>query len=938
VSEAAGSRARTPGKHLARIVVRGAAEHNLRSLDLELPHGALIAFSGVSGSGKSSLAFDTIYAEARRRYLMTLGPGGAGLLSRLRPPRVLSIEGLPPAVAMSQGRAHQSPRSTVGTLTGAHDYLRVLFARLGQASCLACGAPVQAHRFDEVYEAAAGLPEGTRLIVMAPRRLDLDSDREAFLADIDRTGYRRLRFGGEMHLLEDVRADDLETGRIDIVVDRLVVKADTVRRLKGSLQAALEVGAGQVGLLRDSGGKGEVARFSVRPSCSSCGTPFKPVTPALLSFNSSAGACPQCRGLGTTPGFQMERVFAPGRDTLEEALGALWREFGHSELRSKVARYCARANVDVELPLADWCPDAVAGLWEGVGGRGGFGGVRRWLERLGPKATDAERAWLEDRLDDAPCPGCQGTRLGPEARAVRLGDWDIASLSALAADEALEALGQLRFPPTQEEAGNAILSRVSQALQTLQELGLGYVGLHRAADTLSSGEFQRVRLAAALGSGLTQVLYVLDEPTAGLHPRDTTRLLNALRRLRDHGNVLLVVEHDPDLIGGADHVVDLGPGAGTRGGDIVARGAPRDVASTGSPTGKYLVDGARRRERRRRSVGEGGWLHLRRACGHNLKSVDVSIPLGNLVCVTGVSGSGKSSLVHQTLYPLLAVQLQGSQRRPLPHGECEGVELVERVLAVDQKPIGRTPRSNAATYTGILGDFRQLFAQLPEARVRGYRPAHFSFNSPEGGCPECAGSGVAETRQGMFGELQLVCPSCGGGRYNREVLEIRYRQLSIAQVLELSVDAALDEFGAIPDVARRLRLLAELGLGYLHLGQPASSLSGGEAQRVKLAGELGRVQRARTLYILDEPTTGLHLDDIHYLAQLMHRLVEEENTVLLVEHNPDLIAEADHVIDLGPGSGDQGGQVTASGTPEDIAAAPDSSTGQHLHQVLASQN
>ena len=923
---------------MARIVVRGAAEHNLRSLDLELPHGALIVFSGVSGSGKSSLAFDTIYAESRRRYLMTLGQGGSGLLSRLRSPRVLSIEGLPPAVAMSQGRVRQSPRSTVGTLTGAYDYLRVLFARLGQAACLVCGSPVQAHLFDEVYEAAAGLPEGTRLIVLAPRRLDPPGDPEAFLAEIDRTGYRRLRFGGEAHLLENVRAAGFTNGRIDVVVDRLVVKADTARRLKGSLQAALEVGAGQVGLLEEGGDDGDMARFSVRPSCSSCGAPFKPVTPALLSFNSSTGACPECRGLGTTPGLRIERVFAPGRDTLEEALGALWREFGHGDLRDKVARYCSRAGVDVELPLGDWPPEAVAGLWDGAGRRGGFGGVRRWLERLSSKATEAELVWLEERLDDAPCPACQGTRLGPEARAVRLGDWNIASLAGLAADEATGALGQLRFEGAQEEAGKAILARVLQELRTLQELGLGYISLHRAANTLSSGEFQRVRLAAALGSGLTQVLYVLDEPTAGLHPRDTAQLLAALRRLRDHGNIVLVVEHDPDLISGADHVVDLGPGAGTLGGAIVTSGTPREVAATGSPTGKYLVAGARQRPRPRRPVDHGRWLHLRGACGHNLKGVDVSFPLGNMVCVTGVSGSGKSSLVHQTLYPLLAAELQGGQRRPLPCGECEGIELVERVLAVDQKPIGRTPRSNAATYTGILGDFRQLFARLPEARVRGYRPAHFSFNSPEGGCGECAGSGVAETRQGMFGELQLVCPSCGGRRYNREVMEIRYRQLSIAQVLELSVDAALDEFGAIPDVARRLRLLAELGLGYLHLGQPASSLSGGEAQRVKLAGELGRPQRARTVYILDEPTTGLHLDDIHYLAQLMHRLVEEDNTVLLVEHNPDLIAEADYVIELGPGSGDQGGRVVARGTPEQIAAVTESPTGQHLHQVLASQN
>lgn len=915
------------------IAIRGAAEHNLRDVDLDLPHGSLICVSGPSGSGKSSLVHDTIFAEARRRYLLTLDAAGASPTRFLRAPRFRQITGLTPAVAVGQGMGRQSPRSTVATLTGLHDYLRVLFARLGTATCLECGAPVEEHRFEEVYETAAGLREGTQLVVLAPRRLGPGDNRQAWLADVERTGYRRLWMEGELHLLEEVQAGDLSLGRVDVVVDRLIVKADTMRRLKGSLQAALEVGGGQVALLT-IGAKEELRTFAVRPACSQCGAGFGALTPPLFSFNTPIGACPGCRGLGTVRTAGFATLFGGGRLSLEEALGALWRDFGHAELHTRLVGYGDREGVDFELAVGDWPEESATRLWEGEGRRGGFIGLRRWLDRQGARAAGGELSWFEEHGDEALCGACGGTRLSPLAMAVRVGEHTIASLTALAAEEARASLKALEFGELQREAAAAILVRIDGSLESLCDLGLGYLALDRSGPTLSAGEFQRVRLAAAIGSGLTQVLYTLDEPTTGLHARDGARLLAALERLRDRGNTVLVVEHDMALIAGSDYVVDMGPGAGVHGGRVTAAGTPAQITAAASPTGRHLAGLGTAIPRRHRPVGGAGWLRLRGARGHNLRNVDLEVPLSALVCVSGVSGSGKSSLIHLTLFPALAAQLQGGESRPLPFGACEGMDRLERVLAVDQRPIGRTSRSNAATYTGILTDLRRVFAELPEARLRGYRPSHFSFNASAGACPECGGSGTAEVARGLFGDLEVPCPSCGGRRYNREVLEVRYRELSIADVLELSVTQALEVFGPIPSVARRLNLLADLGLGYLHLGQPASSLSGGEAQRVKLAGELGRPQRARTLYILDEPTTGLHLDDIYFLAELLQRLVDDGNTVLVVEHSLELLAAADWIIDLGPEAGKGGGRVVAAGPPEVVAAA-DTHTGRHLAGVMA---
>ena len=913
------------------LVVREACEHNLRAVSLDLPHESLVAVSGPSGSGKTSLVLDTIYAEARRRFLAALDQGGGW--RALRVPKAGRIDGLAPALALAGGTGRQSPRATVATLSGLYDLLRLLFARVGQPSCLHCGGRVQTHRFEDANEAAASMPDGTRLMILAPRRQRKDETPEQVLAAIDRAGYRHVRLDGQDLLLEDIAPEHVARAQhLSVVVDRLVIKKGIARRLQGSLQAALQAGDGQVVLSTPDAGSDLV--FAVRPACSACGAPFPPLEPALFSFNSATGACPACRGLGVQSGLSSEQIFASGRATLEGALGPLWHDFGHGDLRDRLQTFCRRHQVDPEQPVGDWPDQAVERLWLGEGRR--FIGLARWLERISAKAEGEELAWLEERLDDAPCPSCDGARLRPESLAVQLGGASIAEVGECAVVAATEWLNNLDFPAAIAPVGEAIRVQISRRLNLLQELGLEYLQLNRRADTLSSGEFQRLRLGSALSSGTTQMLYVLDEPSAGLHARDAAQLLDALRALRDAGNSVFLIEHDAALLRGADWLVDMGPGAGTAGGQVVAEGAPSEVAATESLTGRYLR-GALQLPRTQARQPQG-WLALSGARGHNLRQLDVKWPLGTLICVTGVSGSGKSSLVSHTLHPLLAAKLHGAQRRPLPYDSCTGIEQVTRVVAVDQRPIGRSARSNAATYTGLLAPIRRLFADLPEARLRGYRPGHFSFNAPEGACDLCKGRGVHSTHRGAFDDLEVVCPSCSGRRYRAEVLDVRFHQHHIAEVLELSVTEASELFAAVPQVAQRLETLAEVGLGYLHLGQPATSFSGGEAQRVKLAAELGRSRQDHALYILDEPTVGLHLEDVRLLLALLQRLVDEGNTVVVVEHHIEFIAAADWVIDLGPEGGEAGGAITACGRPEEVASAADSHTGTYLQKLFAAQS
>jgi len=919
------------------IEVRGACEHNLKHVDVDVPHERIIAITGVSGSGKSSLAFDTIYAEARRRFLLSAGGSAAAFADRLQPPRVERIDGLRPALAIAQARHRPSARSTAGTVTGISDFLRLLFARVGRARCLHCGEPVEVHRLEEVYEHAAARPEGTRLVVLAPLVTPTDGDAaRACIAHVERSGFRRLRIGGDMHLLEDIDMNDVIDQPLEVVVDRVVVKLNTRRRLRGSLQAAAQAGEGAVVLLDHD--TGVEARFSVRPGCARCGAAFPEITPALFSFNSPTGACSECRGTGLSAGAAFEGLLSPGEAPMS-SLAPMWERFGHRKLRKDLDAFCKRAGVDGSAPLSEWPQGGVSALWEGERRRrgAGFPGLRRWLSgQLGRTQHRDEAAWLEDLAGDSDgveCPACSGRRLSPAALAVQIDGDSIADLMARPVAAAADRVDALRVPEEAREIADHILGSVREALSTFGELGLGYLSLDRRARSLSAGELQRLHLVAALGSGLSQVLYVLDEPSAGLHARDTQRLGAALRRLRDGGNTVILVEHDLDLIAAAEGVVELGPGAGEEGGQVVASGAVSQLEAADTATGRALRHAGGDGGSRGRTPGAGGWLRLTGARGHNLKGIDVAIPLGCLVCVSGVSGSGKSSLVHDTVHPVLSARLQYGERRPLAFDQVHGHDLLERVVAVDQAPIGRSARSNAATYTGLMAALRNLFVDLPEARLRGYRAGHFSFNSL-GACTACGGSGRDPEAEG-FEDLPVPCVTCSGSRYNREVLEIRFRDHSIDDVLQCSVVEALGLFTNVPEAAQRLRLLADLGLGYLRLGQPASSLSGGEAQRVKLAAELGRPTRERTLYILDEPTSGLHHQDVAYLLELLQRLVDRDNTVLVVEHELSVIAAADHVIDLGPEAGQAGGEVVIAGTPQDVAACAASHTGRYLATFLA---
>ena len=916
-----------------QIEVRGAREHNLRGIDVDLPGDALIAVTGVSGSGKSSLAFDTLHREARRRFLLT-EPGAQALVDRLPPPAADRIDGLRPSIAIGQQRQRPSARATAGTLSGIYDYLRSLYARVGTAMCLECGAPVQPHRFDEVLERARGLPEGTKLVVLAPVAMAMDAAAAiARMGEIERRGYRRLRLAGQMHLLEEIESSALVNVAIEVVVDRVVIKNETGRRLKGSLQAAADVGDGKIILLDHDTDVEQ--RFAVRPACVECGTAAIPLTSALFSYHGLLGPCPACHGSGMTAAVVGDGLLSAGESPLA-VLSDLFERFGQSRLRSQIEAMGKRLRVDVGAPLAEWPETAAAALWHGEGRRGGFMGLRRCLQRLRAGEDEDLNAWLEAHSTiDTACADCAGTRLSRAARAVQILGTGIDVLAGEPIADLHRRLQQWDLPVAQAGIAEPLLKAVSRGAQALIDLGLGYLTLDRRADSLSTGELQRVQLVAALSSGVTQILYVFDEPSAGLHARDAERLLEALRRLQAAGNSVIVVEHDPALINGMDLVLELGPGAGRHGGERVDMAAPAEL-SAATATAAYLSDQQRPAlPRRDRVAGHAGWLTLKGATGHNLQGDDITFPLGLLTAVTGVSGSGKSSLVHDTLYPLLAARHQAGERPALPNGGCDGDEGVERVVAIGQAPIGRSVRSNAATYTGLHGVIRNLFSGMPEARLRGYTPGQFSFNS-DGACPACDGSGVDAAGLAWEG-IAAACASCGGRRYRREVLEVRFRDHSIADILDLDVAQARQLFDAIPEAARRLQLLADLGLGYLVLGQAASTLSGGEAQRVKLAADLGRPILPGTIYILDEPTSGLHPQDVGYLVELLQRLVDRGNSVIVVEHNLQLIAAADHVIDMGPGAGEDGGRIIAAGTPVEVAANPQSLTGGYLKSWTSSK-
>ncbi len=932
------------------IVVRGAREHNLKSVDVEIPRDRLVVITGLSGSGKSSLAFDTLYAEGQRRYVESLSAYARQFLEQMEKPDCDAIEGLSPAIAIEAKGTGRNPRSTVGTVTEIADYLRLLYARVGRPLCYSCGREIAAQTVQQVVDRLTALPADTRLFVYAPVVRDRKGEHRKELDELRRGGFVRVRVDGALReLAEDIALARTVRHTIEVLVDRLIVRAGVATRLADSLAVAFRHGDGTalVEVVEPGATAPRPLFFSERHACPTCGVSYPELAPRFFSFNSPHGACPACGGLGVErrfdPALIVPRPQAPLPDALSSVvLRALPR------LEAVLAGLAAQYRFRPGTPFKDLPATVRAVLLEGSGEQevefehGGrtvrrpFAGLLALCRR---RQQETRSAWLREDLEglvrDRRCTACEGTRLRREARFVRVGGRSIVEVSALPIGDALAFFRGLALSPTESEIARPIVKEILARLGFLIDVGLDYLALDRGAATLSGGEGQRIRLATQIGSKLVGVLYILDEPSIGLHQRDNARLLATLRQLRDLGNTVVVVEHDRDTILAADHVIDMGPGAGVHGGRVVAAGPPAAImADPASLTGRYLAGTEEVPVPRPRRRGSGWTIGVRGARANNLGGIDVDVPLGTMTCVTGVSGSGKSSLVVDTIYPALAQRLGGGRQEPGAHDQLSGWQMLDKVIEIDQAPIGRSPRSNPATYTGVFGPVRELFAQLPEARARGYGPGRFSFNVKGGRCEACAGDGLIAIEMHFLPDVFVTCEVCGGRRYNRETLEVHFKGRSIADVLDLSVAEALDFLGAVPAVRQRLEALREVGLEYIRLGQPATTLSGGEAQRVKLARELARRATGRTLYVLDEPTTGLHFDDVRRLLQVLGRLVDAGNTVLLIEHNLDVVKSADYVIDLGPEGGAQGGHVVAAGTPEEIAASAASHTGAFLREVL----
>ncbi len=927
------------------IIIRGARQHNLKNIDLQIPRSSLVVITGLSGSGKSSLAFDTIYAEGQRRYVESLSAYARQFLALMEKPDVDSIEGLSPAVAIDQKRVSKNPRSTVGTVTEIYDYLRLLFARLGTPYCPQCGRPIASMSSQEIVEEILSWPREMKIQVLSPLVRGRKGEHRDLLSSLRHEGFVRVRVDGETLRLDSLPLlDKNKRHTIDLVVDRLVVRENDRARLADSLELALSKGEGLVLIWREDG---EEVLFSEKLSCPVCGVSLPEISPRIFSFNSPYGACPRCDGLGFRREIDPDRVVDPSISIIEGAI-IPWRDSDyHSQLLLEVAKH---RGIPLEVPFGQLNNKDQETILYGTAERfpfryrwrgrarsfkAPFEGVISHLERR-YRETESERVReeIEQYMEEIPCPQCRGGRLKAESLWVKIQGYNIAQVSAMAVTQALTFLSSLTFPGEKAAIGERILKEIVSRLRFLQEVGLGYLTISRASATLSGGESQRIRLATQIGSGLVGVTYVLDEPSVGLHPRDQHRLLDNLKRLRDLGNTVIVVEHDEATIRTADYVVDLGPGAGREGGYVVAAGPPPVVESVPSSiTGQYLRGEKRVPMPPKRRTPQG-YLVIKGASLHNLKDIDVSFPLGCFLCVTGVSGSGKSSLVVDTLYPALKNRLQKTRLPSGSYRELIGVHRIDKVVMVDQSPIGRTPRSNPATYTGLFTPIRELFASLPESRARGYKPGRFSFNVKGGRCEHCRGEGALLVEMHFLPDLYVTCQVCGGKRYNRETLDIRYKGKNIHDVLEMTVNEAFAFFQPIPSIKRRLKTLQEVGLGYIKLGQPATTLSGGEAQRVKLSKELSRRSQGHTLYILDEPTTGLHMEDICRLLEILHRLIDMGNTVIVIEHHLDVIKNADWVIDLGPEGGEKGGYLVAQGTPEEVALSSTSITGRFLRELL----
>ncbi len=929
------------------IEIQGAREHNLRGIDVRIPRDRLVVITGLSGSGKSSLAFDTLYAEGQRRYVESLSAYARQFLDQLEKPEVESIEGLSPAISIEQKTVSRNPRSTVGTATEIYDYLRLLYARAGQPHCPSCGEAISSQSVDQMTARVLSLGEGARVDVLAPVVRGRKGEYRKELADWRRRGFVRVRIDGATRdLSEEIALAKGRRHEIELVIDRVVARESARSRIAESIETALRMADGLVKLDLTDGR--EPLLLSERNACAACGVSFPEIAPRLFSFNSPAGACPECDGLGTRDEWDPARIVPDPERTLREGALEPWRR--GSYYQGLLAGAAAHLGVDLDTPWDRLPKRAREALLHGLGDepvpmtltrRGKSQRVKRRFDGVLGELARRAAALGEDAAELAawrsptPCAACGGTRLRPEARAVRLGPRTLPELCALAVDEAERALLSLALPPERRAVADRVLREIAERLRFLRDVGLGYLTLDRPSATLSGGEGQRIRLATQVGSSLMGVLYILDEPSIGLHARDHARLLESLARLRDMGNTVVVVEHDEATIRAADHVIDMGPGAGIHGGEVVAQGAPAEImGDPRSLTGAYL-SGRRSipRPERRRAPGERALVAT--GCGaNNLRDVTLRVPLGLFTVVTGVSGSGKSTLVNDTLARALAQRLYGAKEPPGRFERLLGLEHLDKVILVDQSPIGRTPRSNPVTYTGAFDGIRRLFCQVPEARMRGYAPGRFSFNVKGGRCESCQGDGLLRVEMSFLPDLFVTCEVCRGRRYNRETLEIRYKGRSIADVLEMTVEEALAFLENVPSVRRPLETLHDVGLDYLHLGQPATRLSGGEAQRIKLSRELARRATGRTLYLLDEPTTGLHFADVERLLRVLKRLVDLGNSVVVIEHHLDVIRSADWVIDLGPEGGAEGGAIVAEGPPERVAACDASHTGRALREAL----
>jgi len=937
---------------LDRILVRGAREHNLKNITVEIPRDRFVVLTGISGSGKSSLAFDTIYAEGQRKYVESLSAYARQFLGLMEKPDVDAIEGLSPAVSIDQKGAPRNPRSTVGTVTEIYDYLRLLYARIGIPHCPKCGKPISRQTPEQIVDRVLAFPPGTRILVLGPIVRGRKGEYRQLFDDLRRQGFARVRVDGSLYdLTEQIALDKNRKHQIEVVVDRLVVKPEIRGRLNDSVETALKLGQGIVGLSVADGERTEELTFSQNFACPDDGVSLPEIEPRIFSFNAPYGACPTCTGLGFKQEIDPELVLDPALSLLDGAV-LPWAS-STSEYYQELLRALASAHgVDMHTPVR-WLPKEflrvlLRGSDEPIRikyhNRWGalrqydttFEGVIPYLERR-YQETDSEymKEEIERYMMTAPCPECHGTRLKKESLAVTIGDRSIAEACALTVRGAQHFFTHLTLTDRERLIARQVLKEIAARLGFLVNVGLDYLTLDRTANTLSGGEAQRIRLATQIGSGLMGVLYVLDEPSVGLHQRDNRRLIDTLMGLRDLGNTILVVEHDEETIRSADWVVDIGPGAGADGGHVVVAGPlDRILAAPESITGQYLSGRRSIPVPPRRRPGTGQALTIRGAREHNLKRIDVRIPLGMFVCVTGVSGSGKSTLIDDILFRALAHHLHGSRARPGAHDRIDGLAHIDKVINIDQSPIGRTPRSNPATYTKTFDLIRELFAQTPDARTRGFAQGRFSFNVRGGRCEACEGDGIVRIEMHFLPDVYVPCDVCKGKRYNRETLEVRYKGRSIAEVLDMTVDEALQFFEAIPRIRRKLHTLADVGLGYIRLGQPATTLSGGEAQRVKLSTELSRRDTGRTVYILDEPTVGLHFADVARLLEVLHRLSDAGNTVVVIEHNLDVIKTADWIIDLGPEGGELGGEIIAEGPPEAVIQLPASYTGQFLRPVL----